>query len=213
MCRVALYLLLAVSALHAASTLPGPAPVTVLLDFEQPHSSVSLNTLQSELDRILTPARVSIDLRVKSEVPSSAQFGELVIFKMKGHCSMKGLPIGALSDERGPLAMTYSVDGQMLSFGEVECDHVRESLQRAIGKGNPDQHQRAYSIALARVIAHEMYHMMSSNEAHTKEGATKKSLSAEELSQPRLALNDAAAAAIRTGGAPAGHRQETSSKP
>lgn len=200
MCRVALLCLLASVPLRAGSTSPAALPVTVLIDFEQPHSSVSFDALQHELRRILNPARVDVDLRIRSEVPPSSQFGELLLFKMRGHCTMSpaALPIGALSDERGALAMTYSVDGKMLSFGEVECDRVRDCVQRALGKGNPEVHQAAYGIALARVMAHEMYHMLANSATHTKDGLTKKALSGRELSQAALPLAENAAAALRT---------------
>ena len=178
-------LLISVSLSHAA-IVPQTSPITVLLDFEQPHSAASVQSLQTELDRILAPARLKVDLRLQSELPSAPQFADLVLFKMKGHCTMDALPIGALSDERGALAMTYSVDGGFLPFGEVECDRVRQSIQRTLGKGNPEGHQVAYGVALARVIAHEMYHMIANSSSHTKHGVTKESLSGSELSQQFL---------------------------
>lgn len=201
MCRVALLCLFpAVCLLHAALNPATTAlPVTVLLDFEQPHSSASLDAMQQELNRLLSPVRLKVDLRLKAEVPESAEFGELLLFKMKGSCTMKALPIGALSDERGPLAMTYSSNGQILSFGEVECDRVRESLQRVFGKRNPDAHEAAYGVALARVMAHEMYHMMGNCAAHTKHGLTKESLSGRELSEDTLPLAAEATDALRKG--------------
>jgi hypothetical protein len=199
MCRAALVCLLASAAmLRAESKISATVlPVTVLLDFEQPHSAASLQALAQELDRILAPAQLKIDLRIKSEVPASAQFGELVLFKMKGHCSMNALPIGALSDERGALAMTYSVDGQLLSFGEVECDRVRGSVQRALGRGDPERHQAALGVALARVMAHEMYHMIANSSTHTKDGVTKESLSGAELAERPLSLTGKAKDALR----------------
>jgi hypothetical protein len=199
MCRVALLCLLACTpVLRAGSNLPAATlPVTVLLDFEQPHSSTSLQALAQELERILGPARLKVDLRIKSEMPPASEYGELVLFKMRGHCTMNALPIAALSDERGALAMTYSVDGQLLPFGEVQCDRVRGSVQRALGKGDPERHQAALGIALARVMAHEMYHMIANRSAHTKDGVTKESLSARELSQAVLPLSGKANDALR----------------
>ncbi len=184
--------LMSVSLSHAAGLNPVSPGITVLLDFEQPHSSLSLQLIQHELDRILAPVRLNVHLRVKSELPRAPQFSDLVLFKMKGRCSMDALPIGALSDERGPLAMTYSVDGGLLPFGEVQCDRVRQSLQRALGRANPATHQTAFSIALARVIAHEMYHMITNSSTHTKEGVTKESLSGRELSQEPMYYPSAA---------------------
>lgn len=199
MCRAALLCLLtSASLLRADSNPASPAQsVTVLLDFEQPHSSVSLAALSHELNRILTPARLKVDLRLRDEISASPQFGDLVLFKMRGHCTMNALPVAALSDERGPLAMTYTVDGQLLSFGEVECDRVRGSVQRALGRGDPERHQAALGIALARVMAHEMFHMIANCPRHTKDGLTKESLSSRELSEDLLPLSARARDALR----------------
>ncbi len=180
--------LISASLSHAAvpKAVSPASPLTVLLDFEQPHSSISFDSLQQELQRLFAPARLKIDLRIHSELPSAPQFTDVLLFKMKGHCTMDALPIGALSDERGALAMTYSVDGDLLPFGEVECDRVRQSIQRTLGKGDPERHQATFGIALGRVIAHEVYHMITNSSAHTKDGLTKESLSGRELSQQLL---------------------------
>lgn len=205
MCRAALVCLLAgVSVLRAESQLSSATlPVTVLLDFEHPHSRASLRALNDELNRILASARLKVDLRIKSEVSPDAEFGELVLFKMRGYCTMNALPIAALSDERGALAMTYSVDGHLLPFGEVECDRVRGSVQKAVGRGNPEAHQVVYGMALARVMAHEMYHMIGNRSSHTSDGLTKESLSARELSQAELPLSGKAMSAFHGGHDPA----------
>ena len=112
---------------------------------------------------------------------------------------MVSMPVGALSDERGPLAMTYSSDGQLLHFGEVECDRVRQSLQRVLGRGYPEKRQIAFGTALGVVMAHEMYHMMANAKGHTGEGITKHSLSAEEMLAGELAIPDAARRAVQRG--------------
>lgn len=41
-------------------------------------------------------------------------------------------PVPYRYDERGPLAFTHSVDGEILPFSEVACDKVRSSLQNQI---------------------------------------------------------------------------------
>ena len=203
MCRaLCLCVCFGVSLLNAASSVPvavasvavfsgmvdQSSSVTVLLDFEQPHSPAAFHALERELDLILRPARLKVDLRDKSEVTPGSEFGELLLFKMRGSCTLNALPIGALLDERGPLAMTYSVKGKMLSFGEVECARVRQSIQTVLGKGASQANQDVFGVALARVMAHEMYHMLVKSSEHTKLGLTKESLSGRELSQEFLPL-------------------------
>ena len=173
--------------------------VTVLVDFEKPYSEASVDALRSELQTLFAPSGLKIDLRVKNQLPPAAEFNQLVVFKMKGACSMASMPVGALSDERGPLAMTYSSDGELLHFGEVECDHVRHSLERVLGKGYPGKRQTALGTALGMVMAHEMYHMMANAKGHTGAGITKHSLSAEEMLAGELAIPDAARKAVQRG--------------
>src|SRR6266567_2566814 len=112
--------LLIASALPAfPDTTDSGQSVTVLVDFEKPYSPVSMDAMRHELQTLLQPAGLKIDLRLKDELVPGAIFNQLVVFKMKGACTMVALPIGALSDERGPLAMTHSSDGTILHFGEV----------------------------------------------------------------------------------------------
>jgi hypothetical protein len=164
--------------------------VTVVVNFEKPHSEASVVALRHELSNLLEPAGLDVDVMLQSELPPYPEFSELVVFEMKGSCSMKDRPFatGGLPDERGPLAMAYSSDGEILHFGEVECDRVRECLQRVTGRGSPEKHQAAYGVALGIVMAHELYHMIVGAKAHTKTGLTKRSLSARELLYGELSI-------------------------
>lgn len=111
-----------------------------------------------------------------------------------------GLPIGALSDERGPLAMAYSSDGVILPYGEVECDRIRQSLQRLIGRGNPGTYQSAFGAAMGLVVAHELYHMLARSPQHTENGITKESFSARDMLSGNLSLPEVARLAMRESG-------------
>jgi hypothetical protein len=175
--------------------------VTVLVNFEKPHSEVSVVALRHELSNLLEPAGLAVEVMLRSELPVYPEFSELVVFEMKGSCSMKALAVrmSDLPDERGPLAMAYSSDGQILHFGEVECDRVRECLQRITGRGSPEKHQAAFGTALGIVMAHELYHMIAGATAHTKGGLTKKSLSARELLYGELSIPSIAGESLRRG--------------
>jgi hypothetical protein len=132
------------------------------------------------------------EMRVFDESPTGFLPGEgcgMVVLMRSADARLNGLPVYA----DGPLAMTHSVNGELLPFGEVECDRVRTALQRTVGRGNPEAHQTEYGVALARVMAHEIYHMLEKSAAHTKDGLSKEALSATELSRgtPHLAIHTA----------------------
>lgn len=173
------------------------SPVTVLLSYERPYSRLSFDALQQQLQHVLNNAGIKLEVRERQAAAPHEQFSDLFLFQMKGRCSMEGLPVGALSDERGALAMAYSQDGNILPFGEVECDRVRESLQRLVGRGHAEAYQSAFGAALGMVVAHEIYHMLAHSPHHTAHGVTKQSLSARELLDHDLPLPDVARLAMR----------------
>ncbi len=179
-------------------SIPVPTPpLTVLMDFDSPHSEAPLQSLRRNLNHLLTPGGISVDLQLKENLPANPQFGQLVIFKMRGACSMNSAP-NRPAARQGPLAMAYTSDGQVLHFGEVECDRVRYALQRVLGRGGSRKNQDTYGAALAVVIAHEVYHMLGNATHHTRKGVTKPALSADELTSPNLALSPEALAAMLT---------------
>lgn len=179
-----------------------PAPVTVLLSFENPHSRPSFEAIERQLQHALVSTGLKLDVRDRASVAPHEEFADLVMFKMRGNCSMQAGParvssVNTFSAERGALAMAYSSDGSVLSFGAVECDHVRESLRRLLGSSHHEQYDSAYGAALGLVMAHEIYHMRANSLAHTKGGFTKESLSARELLDGKLSLPAIARFAIQ----------------
>jgi hypothetical protein len=192
--------LLALSLAVALRALPDPSfsSLTVVLDYEQPHSTSSFEAMKTELNAIMKGIGFQIDVKEKSSLAPKSQFAGLVMFRMTGHCDATPIPLEALSDERGPLAMAYSANGEILPFGEVRCDRVRRSLQRSLGRGIPSQSNRlAYGSALAKVMAHEIFHMLAREPRHTKAGLTKDALSSRELLDHNLSLPESARQAIR----------------
>jgi hypothetical protein len=157
------------------------------MDFEAPHSDASLKALSVSLNKLLSPSGLSVDVQLKADLPPNPQFAELVVFKMKGSCSLDPRLSSAKPDV-GPLAAAYTSDGQVLHFGEVQCDRVRRSLQHVRGYSGSLRNQQAYGSALAIVMAHEVYHMLGNATRHTRDGLTKAQLSASELSDSSLAL-------------------------
>lgn len=181
-------------------------PLTVLIDFEAPHSDTSLKALSDSLNKLLSPGGISVNVQLKADLPLNPQFGQLVVFKMKGSCSLNPLPSAAKSPmaDIGPLASAFTSDGEVLHFGEVQCDRVRRSLQRIPGFSRSLKNQQAYGSALAIVIAHEVYHMLGNATQHTRDGLTKSELSASELFDSRLILSPSAVSTLRRS-LPSGH--------
>jgi hypothetical protein len=198
--RGALSVLLVCAAGLFAASIPGANDpnLTVVVDFKQPSSRASREAMKTELQTILSPVGVKLNVLSREEIMGKSEPGELVYFAMKGSCSM--MPAATDSESSGGgrvLAKTYGTDGELLAMGEVECDRVRLSLERVLGTGNPGEHEQQYGTALARVMAHEMYHMLLNAHLHGSEPLTRERLSAHDLLSARLAFSAETALEIR----------------
>jgi hypothetical protein len=153
--------------------------VTVLLEFDQPHSEASVQAMEQETSSLLKDTGVQIDWRLRSTVAANEQFADLVSLHVRGSCSMDTEPLN--DGESGPLAKAYTANGTVLHFGEIECDRVKVVLRRALLSSPCWQLDYVLGRALGRVVAHEMYHILGNEMGHTQDGVTRKSLTARDL--------------------------------
>lgn len=193
MCRfpVRLTLFLALSYLVRAES-----PLTVLLEFEQPHSTQSVLEMEKETQHILKPSGLKLEWRFKDSIAQSESFSDVVVVRMAGQCRMDAFPV--LLDERGPLAFTHSSDGEVLPFSEVLCDKVRRSVQSALKPATPQDADKLYGRALGRVLAHEMFHMVAKTQTHGKRGVAKTTLSGLQLIGDDLPLDNHEVTELKT---------------
>ena len=166
-----------------------PHALTIVFRFDGPYSERSLLEMKRELGTILHGSGIRVDWRDQSDVAASDSFPNLVVVKFRGKCRME--PVPYLYDERGPLAFTYSTDGAVLPFSEIACDKVRSSLRTAMWGGDYKRSDMLFGRALARVLAHELYHVLAKTQSHSGHGIAERSLSGAQLISERLQLNAA----------------------
>ena len=160
---------LALFALGASAKSPDkPESLTIVFEFDGPYSQKSLAAMQRELGSIMKDTQIGIDWRERGQVTASDWFPNLVVVKFKGKCRME--PVSDFSSESGPLAFTYSTDGAVLPFSEVECEWVRSSLRAAMWGGDYAHSDLLFGRALARVLAHELYHILADTKSHADKG-------------------------------------------
>ena len=168
---------LAMCALHGATS--GTTPeIAVIVQADETFSPQAWQAMEAESKRIAKQAGLRVRFVERSQA-AAEQFTDLVVFRMKGRCEMDTLP--ALLDERGPFAWAFTADGNVLPFGEVKCDRIRESIKTALRPADYRKADELFGRALGRVVAHELYHMLANTKKHGKSGIAKDSLSAQQL--------------------------------
>ena len=173
-----------------------PSSLTIVYRFSGPYSEQSVEEMKRELGSIMKGSGVQIDWRERGALADSASFPNLVVVEFRGKCIME--PVPYLYDERGPLAFTYSSDGNVLPFSEVACDKVRSSVGKAMWGGDYGRLDTLFGRALARVVAHELYHVLARTESHAGSGVAKRALSGSQLISDELRMNPSDLTRIRS---------------
>jgi hypothetical protein len=182
----------ALCALHAASSGVN-SEIAVIVQADETFSPQAWQAMETESKRIAKLAGLRVRFVERSQA-AAEQFTDLVVFRMKGRCEMDTLP--ALLDERGPFAWAFTADGNVLPFGEVKCDRVRESIKTALRPADYRKADLLFGRALGRVVAHELYHMLTNTRKHGKSGVAKDALSAQQLIAEKLDFSSHERAAL-----------------
>ena len=168
----------------------GPEKLTIVFDFQGPHSSSSIAEMQHEVAGILKDSGLQLRWRALSQTSGKSDVLDeenLVVVRFNGRCILEPDPI--LYDERGPLAYTHSTDGTVLPFSEVACDQVTATMRSAMFGNDYAQGDQLLGRALGRVVAHELVHILTGSQDHGREGVARAGLSGSQLITPRLSLS------------------------
>ncbi|HLH20267.1 MAG TPA: hypothetical protein VKX45_23780 [Bryobacteraceae bacterium] len=179
-------LLLCVPALFAAVCAASAAEVTIVFDFDGPHSERSIEQMKREAGDILKEAGLRLEWRESGEA-ARGSYENLVVVHFKGKCMLEPVPM--LYDERGPYAFTYNSDGAVLPYSEVECGHVTASVQTAMAGDDFGRPDFLMGRALGRVVAHELVHILTRSGVHGRDGVAQPAFSGRELIGAPLRLS------------------------
>jgi hypothetical protein len=182
---LALACLLSVSASYARSETIPPAgtDVDLFLKTSQEISITVLDEMRSELALLIEGTGIHLELRVLlKDSRADTISGFPVVVELRGQC---GVPWHADRSRPvphpAPLASTAVADGSVLPFSWVDC----AALDRLVGPSIADQPDASrdyiYGRALGRLLAHELYHVLTQTTAHAQTGVAKAQFTAAEL--------------------------------
>jgi hypothetical protein len=143
--------------------------------------------MKKEVNDLLRPAGIRLDWRLTRENDSTETFSRLVVPKFKGRCRAEGAPAGndfGTVGEVDTLGSTQVAHGHVLPFSKVECAQVRKALSYLTPGADAGERQRALGMALGRVVAHELYHILARTTSHAADGLAKASQSLRDLIRP-----------------------------
>jgi len=173
-------LALVLSALPAlGGSLPTTTPqITIYTSYQHDLSDVVEKSMQAELASIMEPVGFELEWRSLEAPNESRVASEIVVLTFRGKCDAQGLTLA--SHENAGLGWTHLSDGEILPFAEVDCDRVRMLVQNDLFRLPPMERAKALGRAMARVTAHELYHILAHTMRHGS-GLSKPAYSPQEL--------------------------------
>jgi hypothetical protein len=174
--------------------LPERDIVAVIMDFEQPYSAVSLESMEHELDEIMDSSQVKLAFRILGPATGQEAFPSLVVARFRGNCR-SGEDIRL--EPTHTLGLTHVSDGQILPFSEVDCNKIRSIIGPELERHNHLHTDQLLGRALGRVLAHELYHILAKTTEHAEKGVAKPTLTVGELLSGRLSFQTGESERIR----------------
>lgn len=177
-----------------------PLRLGVYVQFDARPADAAVATMQKEVSQILKLAGYVVDWRRLEENRGREAFANLVVVRFTGNCRLDSLADDEenLEDAAGTVTLgsTAVAAGRVLPFSEVRCDQVSRALSYA---GGWDR-RVALGTAMARVLAHELYHLLANTTRHAAHGLAKATQSCSDLVSGRVSFGEKDLKAIKGSG-------------
>ncbi len=162
------------------------APVALIVDAPAPLPPAVASAFHQEVDLVFRETGYNFSWVNRAEMKPEDSFPDLVVLRLKSECRLDARSSSGPSGKPLALAWAHRSGDEVLPFIEVDCGRVRNML-RVLAHGEPvGVQQEMMGRALGRVVAHELYHVLTGNSNHSHAGIAQASLSASHLAGPAL---------------------------
>jgi hypothetical protein len=120
-----------------------------------------LQSMKDEAVRLMRSAGYRVEWTTRRPTTDAV----LVVVTLQGTCSAGNTPGTA-----GALASTATSDGKVIPFATVDCEGLSRVLATALAGEPAARRDFLYGRAMARVIAHELHHILEKTTEHTRSG-------------------------------------------
>lgn len=172
-------LLMASSLVAAEAGPPPPARTTVYFKFEGASSPAVYAAMQREMNGLFAKTPLRFDWKRLEEASEFETVPNLVVVRFRGDCRMTH-PYPPF-DEQGIFAWTDVSEGVVLPFSTVDCDRVRNAVSAAMWGAERQRGEQLLGRALARIVAHELFHLFTQTKSHSPTGVARHALTGAEL--------------------------------
>jgi hypothetical protein len=157
--------------------------------------------MKREAASLLAEAGYTIEWREHGS--STETDGLLTVLELRGVCETPGHSAVPSVLPGAQLASTAVTDGRILPFSWVNCKTLTQFLTPVIVDQPGTRREFLYGRAMGRVVAHELYHILSNEPGHDEDGVAKPSFTTRDILADQFNFNHATVAKFQARPAPA----------
>jgi hypothetical protein len=190
------------SAARADSGVPASDVLEVYIKGQEASTPDVLAAMNRELNALMETARYRVMWRGAADPPSSTGAEHLVIVELRGVCMAQFATVASKPlSWTIPLASSSVVDGKVLPFTWVDCTALNRFLAPVASAKPKAAQDDLYGRSMARLLAHELYHVLAQTDDHAPAGIAKARFSPADLLADHLDFETVALDRLR----PASH--------
>lgn len=164
------------------------APFALYMTFEHEPPQPVARSIKEELTSIMSAVGLTLEWRSWESARGYSSWG-LAVVRFKGRCDLVSLVPEPV--EFGPLGWTYVTDGKIIPFTDIDCDRGRAFLSKSLLHLPAEARDSSFGRSLARVLAHELYHIITETRHHGASGVAESSFKPSELLAGNFSFSEA----------------------
>jgi len=161
--------------------------VGLYAEFQQEPSVRVRTVIREELASIMMPTGAVVEWR-PLERAGKERWSRLVVVHFKGRCDSSDLSL--YDPYPWVLGQTYISDGEIIPFSDIYCTAIRAMLAQTLVSTDRSTRPFVFARAVARVLAHELYHVLAATRHHASGGLGEGFYSARELAADDFRFED-----------------------
>ncbi len=166
---------------QADSAVPAGATLEVYVKGGESSTPDVLQAMSRELEALMLRAGYQVIWRRgANDPPSGAE--NLIIVELRGVCAAQFFTMASMPlSSPLPLASSSISDGRVLPFSWVDCTTLNRFLAPVVSTSSPAEQDDLYGRSIARLLAHEFYHILAHTDDHSTGGIAKARFSTADL--------------------------------
>jgi hypothetical protein len=178
-------------------------PAVLYTSFQQSVPVSIKHALEDEVESIMGPLGRHFVWRTIASVTGNEVSAELAVLTFKGRCDVEGLT--PKEAHPGALGWTHVSDGAILPFSDIDCDRIRMFVQKELLYRKVGEREEVFGRAMARVVAHELYHIFANTPHHGSDGVAKSAYTVQELLSDDFVFEEAQCRTLKSSLPPKPH--------